>query len=233
MEFTFGIITSPKTEKFVTEIINTIRNQKIDSYEIIILGGSDVEYGTDTKVVPFSENQKDNWITRKKNLITSMSKFENIVYMHDYVYLDKSWYKGFLKYGNDFEVLVNRIINFDGKRYHDWLLWKENSSNVDKFLKESKKLLLPYWVKSLNSYMYISGTYWVAKKSFMIKNPLNEELAWGEGEDVEWSKRVRTKTVFKFNKYSTVRFSKFKDLKWRKLDLISFLLIKIKLFKNN
>ena len=162
MEFTFGIITSPKTEKFVTEIINTIRNQKIDSYEIIIVGGSDVEYGTDTKVVPFSENQKDNWITRKKNLITSMSKFENIVYMHDYVYLDKSWYKGFLKYGNDFEVLVNRIINFDGKRYHDWLLWKENSSNVDKFLKERPN---------------INGVKQNGKETFyQRRNPSNSEL---------------------------------------------------------
>ena len=47
-----------------------------------------------------------------ENLITSMSKFENIVYLHDYVYLDKSWYEGFLKYGNNFEVVVNRIINF-------------------------------------------------------------------------------------------------------------------------
>ena len=44
-----------------------------------------------------------------------MSKFENIVYLHDYVYLDKSWYEGFLKYGNNFEVVVNRIINFDKK----------------------------------------------------------------------------------------------------------------------
>ena len=66
----------------------------------------------------------------------------------------------------------------------------------------------------------------------MIKNPLDEELAWGESEDVEWSKRVRTKTVFKFNKYSVVRFLKFKDLKWEKLDFLSFLLIKMKLFKN-
>ena len=66
MEFTFGIITSPKTETFVNEVINSIRNQNIESYEIIIIGGSDLEYGSDTKVVPFSENEKDNWITRKK-----------------------------------------------------------------------------------------------------------------------------------------------------------------------
>ena len=231
MEFTFGIITSPKTETFVSEIIKTIRNQNIEFYEIIIVGGSNIEYGSDTKVVPFSENEKNNWITRKKNLITSMSQFENIVYMHDYVSLDKSWYAGFIKYGNDFEVLMNKVKNLDNKRYHDWLLWKNNNSNIDKFLNDTKKLLLPYWVKSLSKYMYISGAYWVAKRSFMIQNPLDEELAWGESEDVEWSKRVRKKTVFKFNKYSTVKFLKFKDLKWRKLDLISFLLVKLKLSK--
>ena len=50
------------------------------------------------------------------------------------------------------------------------------------------------------------------KKSFMSKYPLNEELTWGEGEDVEWSKRIRRKTKLKFNEYSYVQFLKKKRM---------------------
>ena len=39
--------------------------------------------------------------------------------------------------------------------------------------------------------MYISGSYWVCKKHVMENFPLNDELLWGQGEDVEWSKIVR------------------------------------------
>ena len=41
-----------------------------------------------------------------------------------------------------------------------------------------------------------------------MQNPLNEKLFWGEGEDIEWSKRVRQKTEFKFNNLSSVIYNK-------------------------
>ena len=59
--------------------------------------------------------------------------------------------------------------------------------------------------------MYISGAYWIAKKEFMLKNPLNEILKWGQGEDVEWSLRVRELTEFKINANSIVKLMKYKD----------------------
>ena len=63
----------------------------------------------------------------------------------------------------------------------------------------------------LSKYMYISGAYWVAKKEVMLEFPLDENLCWGEGEDVAWSKQVREKYTFSMNPYSTVRTLKFKD----------------------
>ena len=66
--------------------------------------------------------------------------------------------------------------------------------------------------------MYISGAYWVAKKDFMTKNKLNEQLLWGEGEDVEWSKRVRKKIEFDFNELSTVKLLKEKEVIFKEID---------------
>ena len=42
----------------------------------------------------------------------------------------------------------------------------------------------------------------------MEEFPLDENLVWGQGEDVEWSKRVREKYDFNMNTNSTVRIIK-------------------------
>ena len=50
------------------------------------------------------------------------------------------------------------------------------------------------------------------KKHVAKKYKFNESLAWQQGEDVEWSHRVRKEYVFKFNPYSKIKIdSSFKD----------------------
>jgi hypothetical protein len=85
--------------------------------------------------------------------------------------------------------------------------------------------LLPYENNNLSKYMYISGAYWVAKKKFMLKYPLNEKLLWGEGEDVEWSKKIRKKIDFKLNVHSSVKLLKEKDPIFQNLDLLTLKMI--------
>jgi hypothetical protein len=58
--------------------------------------------------------------------------------------------------------------------------------------------------------MYFSGSYWVAKKEVMEEFPLNEDLLWGQSEDVEWSKRIREKYNFSINENSKVKLLKYK-----------------------
>ena len=75
----------------------------------------------------------------------------------------------------------------------------------------NRECLIPYDMTHLSKYQYISGTYWVAKKDIMLQFPLDENLCWGQGEDVLWSKQVREKYHFSMNPYSTVKSLKFKD----------------------
>ena len=56
--------------------------------------------------------------------------------------------------------------------------------------------------------MYISGSYWIAKKDVMQEFPLNENLLWGMGEDVLWSKEVRNVHSFNMNSNSSVKIMK-------------------------
>lgn len=183
MKFTFGIITSASTNNYLKSCVDSIKSQKIDkdSFEIIIVGDSNIGDEENIKKIGFEESIKPLWITRKKNLITENSSFDNICYLHDYVSLEEGWYEGFLKFGESWDICMNPIVNLDGTRCLDWMGLPDDPiyGNV----------VLPYNYEGSKG-MYVPGYYWVAKKKVMEDFPLNENFVWNEGEDIEWSKRV-------------------------------------------
>lgn len=204
MKFTFGIITSGAEDVRLQQIVQSIRDQVGDDYQIVIVGNSSIK-GPDIVQIEFDESKKDRWITRKKNLITENAIYDNVVYMHDYIILNEDWYKGFLDFGDNFDICMNKINNSDGSRFRDWVMFPEFLP--DEF-KHRRDLLLPYSVTDLNRFQYISGSYWVAKKRVMEESPLDESLSWGEGEDVKWSTVVNKKFSFSMNDRSTVSITK-------------------------
>jgi hypothetical protein len=210
MNFTFGIVTDGDNDNNIDIIISSIENLKIPHYEIIIVGNSNINK-KNCKVIRFNENIKNKWITRKKNIITENANFENIVYSHDYIRYDENWYSEFLKFGEDFKICTNKILNKDGNRFRDWTLWPDSLTDEFNFL-NSREYIIPYEIKHLSKYMYISGSYWIAKKHIMNEFPLNENLIWGESEDEEWSNRVKQKYNFSINEYSIVHFLKNKKV---------------------
>ena len=217
MDFTFGIITNSDNTERVEKIINSIIEQKIPNYEIIIVGGVN-NFTTYSNIlhIQFDESEKNGWISKKKNLITSNSKFENIVFLHDYIILGKNWYLGHLEKGNTFDIRMDKILNLDGSRYRDWCIWPHNykfdpdSGYWGKYVDElmGSNSLIPYEISYLSKYMYISGSYWVSKKHIMEEFPLDESLLWGQGEDVDWSVKVRKKYKFEMNINSEVHIIK-------------------------
>jgi len=211
VKFTFGVCSTPGNEQRIKDILMSIKKNDIppSNCEVIIVGNISLPmfFSYDVRIFPFDESQKNGWITKKKNIITEKAKFENIVYMHDYIVLEDGWYKAMCDYGNEWDLLMNRIINIDGSRYRDWILagdWKNNPF-VER---QSMKGLLPYEEKRLTKWMYFSGACWVAKKKFMKENPLEESLTWGEGEDVEWSFRAKEVTKFFLNEKAVVKINK-------------------------
>lgn len=209
MNFTFGIITTKQDPELeLKTIIESIKNLSISNYEIIIVGGRIDKIVDNIKIFSFKENPNGAWITKKKNLITENAIYNNIVYMHDYILFNKDWYRNFLEFGDNFSLCMNQILNTDGRRYRDWTLWAESADQIGI---QNPYYLLPYEIEHLSKLMYLSGAYWVAKKHVMKEFPLNENLFWGQGEDVEWSKRVREKYNFSINKNSIVQLNRYKD----------------------
>ena len=206
MNFTFGIVTDGNSENRINRIIDSIETTMTDDYEVIIIGGSDIKR-KNTRVIYFNEVEGPGKISEKKNIITREAIYENIVYLHDYIEFAPEWHSKFKEFGNNFNVCMNRILNPDMTRYRDWCLWMDDANGHV----SDNNYLIPYYVTNLSKMMYISGAYWVAKKKFMLENPLNENLRWGQGEDVEWSIRVRKITDFSINERSIVNLIKYKD----------------------
>lgn len=208
MDFTFGIITNNAN---INPIISSIEKLKIPNYEIIIVCNKNnyTEYEhISENVIPFDESIKPNWITRKKNLICQKAKYDNIVLLHDYIELCEDWYTGFIKFGNDFDICVSKILNKNNTRFRDYLMFPMcNNFN--------KRTFIPYDYPpsmKLSKISYISGSYYIIKKQIALQYPLDEKLIWGQGEDVLLTKQlVNNNIILKCNQYSTVTFLKQKE----------------------
>ena len=220
MNFTFGLITNSGADDNINLIIDSIERQNIPDYEIIIVG--DYSGARDNlTVIQFDETIKPSWITRKKNIITENAKHDNIVYCHDYIKLCDGFYDGWKQFGNDWDIAMNVIKNTDGGRFRDWLVWDDPSYGNGRYISEpwckeplffeGRAALAPYSYNK-TEYMYISGAYWVAKKRVMQHEPLNEEIVWGQGEDLEWSKRVLPRYKYVMNESCAVQLLRHKDV---------------------
>lgn len=235
--WSFCIVTAPKNDDILIKCIKKIQQEFIDieNYEILIIGNPKInnsELLKKTKIIPFTEEffaPSFSWINikrvirevslkrfffktgaicHKKNLAAKNSKYDKLCIMHDYVGIEKGWRKGFEEFEDNWDISMNIILNQDNSRHRDWMAW-DHPSIADK--PDGKgACLIPY--DTYTKYMYISGTYFCVKKDFFLNNTLNEKLFWGEGEDVEWSLRVREKTDFKMNIKSTVKYLKLKDI---------------------
>jgi len=207
MKITFGISTYSSREHFVQKSIKSIKDLEIPEYEIIIVGGENCYSSDDFNIkhIEFDENIVKGWVTKKKNLITQHSNFDVIVIQADYITFDKDWYINLIKYGKNFHVLSNQIIKENGKRHHDWNLSKINNNRFDKHVRLTGEKILPYDVDFLSKYMYITGSFIITKKDVLLEFPFDENLVYGQGDDIEWSHRVRKKYDFSFNQLSTVR----------------------------
>lgn len=227
---TFGIITNNKHHSTnqkdrIEKILDSIDQQRLPFYEIIIVG--DYPCNRHNVIsINFDETIKPAWITRKKNIITENASGSIIVYMHDYIVLDSSWGSEFKKFGYDWDICMHQIVNKDGTRFRDWCVFKYDG-NVGRngiwnhtTPKHSPCIISPYlpsYKYNKTENLYISGSYWVAKKYVMEQEPLDEDFVWGQPEDIEWSLRVLPKYKYVMNQNCMVHLLHQKDPVWSPL----------------
>nr|WP_315848233.1 hypothetical protein [uncultured Rhodoferax sp.] len=233
--WSFCIASAPGNDAVLSQCINSIEREFAgrDDYEILVIGatpGAKYSNRSPVRAIAFEEEvfslswrnvriarKSKSWrrliyrtgaISHKKNLAAREARFDKLCVMHDYVGLNPGWRQGFEVFSPDWEVAMTVILNADGSRHRDWNCW--NHPLIATGSGRVEACLMPY--DTYTRHMYISGTYFCVKKDFFMDNPLNERLFWGEGEDVEWSHRVRDKTRFQMNTNSIVQYLKLKNL---------------------
>ncbi|MDA9000672.1 hypothetical protein N9J66_01255 [Gammaproteobacteria bacterium] len=181
--WSFGIITNGKKSKQVNALIRSIQALHIPEYEILICGPHDSKdpmikvFGVDS-----DEEELRGPITKKKNEIGRLAKFENLVILHDRYVFPDNWFFKMKKYGNLFEMLVLPNIGLGGGRVNDWSAFYGNPSQP---LSKGTSLL-PY--NKYSESVYMQGGILIIKKSIFNRITLDENLYWGELEDVVFSK---------------------------------------------
>ena len=142
----------------------------------------------------------------QKNEMVKRAKFDTLVIMHDYVLFDSDWAKLVLSEERPYDVMMTKFLHQNGNRFLDWAAWDDPQTGEGWWMQtpwcniwsKGQPCLVPYSYNKTH-YMYVSGTYWIAKKEFMLKNPIREDLTWGQSEDVEWSFRARKSWRYIFN----------------------------------
>jgi hypothetical protein len=188
----------------VNKVIDSIRTLKVLKYEILIIAEIKdhmFDNQSDIKYIYFDEDKSKKWITKKKNILAQNAQYENLVMMHDYFLFDNNWYNNFVSFEYDWDICSNPQNFMNGRRNpFDWTVWD------DPIYPRYTGLCYNNWNRT--KHMYISGAFYLLKMHVAIDNPLNENLYWGQAEDVEWSLRIRNKYKILCNGSSVVTHCK-------------------------
>jgi hypothetical protein len=188
----FAIVTNGNSDPNLENTVKSIMDLDLESFEIIIVGRSEFPEPS-VKCIAFDESVRDGWITKKKNLAVTRSQGDIVVILHDYMKLNQDWTRSNVEAftNSTWDVAMCRITNPDGTRWVDWTLWTQNNFGIRWWFNRTLANLVPYTTENLTRFMYVGGAVMIVRREFMLDNPLDENLAWGESEDVEWSLRVR------------------------------------------
>lgn len=195
--WSFIICTDGIQTQFHHNIIQSIINQNIPHFEIILV--TENLYTIPSIITIIAPSDKPGHITFKKNIGARCARYENLCFLHDYLILGENWYTN-MSLKKDWNVCSFKILNLNGNRMSDWIVYNHpllGHSLVD-------------YTEPAGLYHYVPGLAFCVKKEFILVHPLNEELCWGQGEDIEWSERIKRVWNYKFNDQVFVQSLKLK-----------------------
>ena len=186
--WTIGIMSGGKNDSKITKCINNIKSLGIPNLQIIVCGKYRTAKDSDVLLLDDSELYRDIRIpiSSKKNKVIEFAKYNNIALIHDRITFSRDWLKSFLLTKNYFDFVSCPIISVSDKslRVNDWCVYP------------SSELSFFYWpsymsYKSRDKRIYMNGGLLIGKREYFKKVKFNEELFWGEQEDVDFSQRLR------------------------------------------
>jgi hypothetical protein len=189
--WSFGIVSDGRKNNRVIEIINQIVQFSIPNFEILVCGPSPVEKLPEfVKVIDDIDLYFDDRIpiSKKKNRIVKIAKYNNLILLHDRISFPVDWYKNISLHGNYFDCLCIRIIDEDTQlnRIQDWMGTSLDHYDFMKINPRINNLEYTDWVPNWN----INGGFMIIKKHLIERVKLNPYLHWGECEDGDLCRRL-------------------------------------------
>ena len=172
---------------------------KSKKYEIIILTNFNRSNISIKGVRLVNLNSNSITLGKKRNLGILLANYSKIIMSLDYFSIDKFILKKIEKEILKNDLLVPKIETIDKKRYLDWL-------TLD--YPKIGKSLFPYNLKD-KKYMYFHGSYFIFNRKFIRQNLFSNFLDHQQGEDVDWSLKVRKKIKFSLSKNISMRVERF------------------------
>ncbi|MCK4831001.1 hypothetical protein KA005_85615, partial [bacterium] len=209
--WTFGIITNGKRKETMEEILQSIHQQNIPNYEIIVCGTYFDRKEKNFRYIHFSEYDDKGWITKKKNLICEAACYENLIIIHDRIIFKVGWYKGMKQFGNYFDALSCIQVLNNNLRSFDWYTKPPNLQAppvYNSLLRATASKGVPRNEMGLHyddwdPFVVMNGGLTILKRSLWRVVPWDENRFWNDAEDVDISHRIyQNGGVIRFNPYS-------------------------------
>jgi GT2 family glycosyltransferase len=161
--FSFCIITDNKEPKKLKQEIESIHALNIPDFEINIVEDNSPPFGRTGSL---------------RNKVCRMAKFDHLIVSDDDIVFHDDFYRGLIKFGEDYDISACRILNPDGSRFYDW-----------KIHVNGKNYLLDY-DKTDPNISLTSGIY-IMKQWVFQRVQWSDALGFYEGEDVDFSDRLK------------------------------------------
>ena len=166
MNITFIIITNAGKPKKLLSQIDSIHNQKIPDYEIIVSGDKkDIELPSlNLTFIEAIDDAKNGGLGAMRNKACAIAKYDNLVISDDDMFFPKSWYNTLCSYKKEFDILTPLVRLPDGTRF-----WDKCSYQSPKYghsvLEDEEE----------DDHIYMSGG-----QSWIMKKKIWESVKWDE-----------------------------------------------------
>jgi hypothetical protein len=214
--WTIAVISGGNNDKRLNQIIDSITANRFSDVEILIIGPAPCfTLPPDARHINFSEAYTDCRIPicDKKNLVAQHAIYENLLIIHDRIYLAPEWYENMRSFRKDWQILTFPCTPAETHniRLADWTIATTSSyehigqARLSSYHKsfpfdysDLRHSNLPY--QQCSPLPAVNGACFAVRRSVLRTNPLPNWLHWAEIEDGHWSMQL-------FNSGVTVSFA--------------------------
>ncbi|ULT71493.1 hypothetical protein [Pseudomonas sp. BC42] len=213
--WTFGIPVGPEDATVLNAVVKRILEIDIPNKEIILCGspGENFAYFDQVRIVGEDITAPPVQICKKKNRLALEAKYNNLVILHDRVFLPKHFGEMVRRFGPRYPLMTLQSMFFDNRmsmhprRYSDYhLAMGEISRGLQGLHRTSGAAVsiapsiftevertgfcFANPMRFTNDLSYPTGSLYVCRKEVWNAFPLDEALFWVEFEDIELGTRA-------------------------------------------